>query len=121
MRNRILVVEDEVYNFTLLKYIFEKEGQEIIWARNGEEAVALFKENKKFDLILMDIKMPIMDGFEATRRIRNTGSTIPIIAVTAYAMQDDIDKCLAVGCDEVITKPLQREDMLALIRKWITM
>ena len=120
MRNRILVVEDEIYNFTLLKYIFEKEGQEIVWARNGEEAVALFRENKSFDLILMDIKMPVLNGYEATRQIRATDSTVPIIAVTAYAMSEDIQKCLDAGCNEVVTKPLDRNEMLLLIRKWIT-
>jgi CheY-like chemotaxis protein len=121
MRNRILVVEDEKYNFTLLKYIFEKEGQEIVWARNGEEAVNLFMEDGRFDLILMDIKMPVMNGFETTRKIRASGSNIPVIAVTAYAMHDDRERCLEAGCNDVITKPLHREEILNLVRKWITL
>ncbi|MCA1755890.1 MAG: response regulator [Bacteroidales bacterium] len=121
MRNRILVVEDEKYNFTLLKYIFEKEGQEIVWAHNGEEAVALFRDEGRFDLILMDIKMPVMNGFEATRLIRESGSDIPVIAVTAYAMPDDRERCLAAGCNDVITKPLQRDAIVSLVSKWITL
>jgi CheY-like chemotaxis protein len=121
MRNRILIAEDEKYNFTLLKYIFEKEGQEIIWARNGEEALNLVMEEGAFDLILMDIKMPVMDGFETTRRIRSSGSKIPVIAVTAYAMHDDREKCFEAGCNDVITKPLHREDILNMVRKWITL
>jgi CheY-like chemotaxis protein len=121
MRNRILIVEDEKYNFTLLKYIFEKEGQEVLWARNGEEALDLVMEGGGLDLILMDIKMPVMDGFETTRRIRSSGSKIPVIAVTAYAMHDDREKCLRAGCNDVITKPLHREDILNMVRKWITL
>lgn len=119
MRNTILVAEDEEYNFTLLKLIFEKEGQEIIWAKNGEEAVNLFRSNSNVNLVLMDIKMPVLNGLEATRIIKEIRKDIPVIAITAYAMSEDRDMCLSAGCNEFITKPIDRSNLLSIARKWI--
>ncbi|MEZ5000156.1 MAG: response regulator, partial [Bacteroidales bacterium] len=89
MNNKILVAEDEEYNFTLLKLIFEREGQQILWAKNGAEAVKIFEEYSDIDLVLMDIKMPVMNGLDASRIIKGIRKQVPIIAVTAYAMSED--------------------------------
>lgn len=113
----ILVAEDEEYNFTLVKYIFQKEGHNVLWARNGEEAVKLVLTDSEIDLVLMDIKMPVMDGFEAARLIKEARREIPIMAVTAYAFSEDRKLCLEAGCDEFITKPIDRKELLSLSYK----
>lgn len=113
----ILVAEDEEYNFTLIKYIFQKEGHNVLWARNGEEAVDLVIKQSEIDLVLMDIKMPVMNGLDATRRIKQLKSELPVLAVTAYAMEEDRELCLDAGCDEFITKPLGRDNLLNLSYK----
>ncbi len=112
-----MVAEDEEYNFILVKYILEREGINTIWAKNGEEAINLFKENKDIDLIMMDIKMPIMNGMDATIEIRKINPGIPIIAVTAYALAEDRELCLKNGCDEFVTKPINRDHLLSLTNK----
>lgn len=107
-RKRILVVEDNEDNRRILLYRLRKIGDfDIIETSNGEEAVASVKERRP-DLIFMDLKMPVMDGWEATRRIRGLegGSDIPIIALTAQAMAGDEQKALANGCDDYLAKPV---------------
>ncbi len=113
----ILVAEDEEYNFALVKYIFQKEGHNVLWAKNGEEAVKLALTDIEIDLVLMDIKMPVMDGFEAARLIKEARSELPIMAVTAYAFAEDRQLCLDAGCDEFITKPIDRKELLNLSYK----
>ena len=115
----ILIAEDEEFNFTLLKYIFERSGAIILWATNGQEAVELFKENTNIDIVLMDIKMPVMNGLEATKHIKKINNKIPVLAVTAYALAEDRARCLSAGCDEFITKPIIRQDLLDITYKWL--
>ena len=105
-RPLILVAEDDDSNFKLIKAIIRKKC-EIMWARNGEEIVALFRENRdKTDAILMDIKMPVMNGLEATRLIREEGGTLPIIMQTAYAFSTDRENAIKSGASEVLVKPI---------------
>lgn len=107
-RKRILVVEDNIDNRRILVYRLKRFGDfEILEAGNGEEALRLVAENPP-DLIFMDLKMPVLDGWEATRRLRATeiGRSIPIIALTAQAMAGDEQRALAVGCDDYIAKPI---------------
>ena len=105
-RPLILVAEDDDSNFKLIKAIIGKKC-EIMWARNGEEIVALFRENRdKTDAILMDIKMPVMNGLEATRLIREEGGTLPIIMQTAYAFSTDRENAIKSGASEVLVKPI---------------
>lgn len=107
-RKRILVVEDNEDNRRILLYRLKKIGDfEIIETANGAEAVAAVEENPP-DLIFMDLKMPVMDGWEATRRIRelDNGQNIPIIALTAQAMAGDEQKALANGCNDYLAKPV---------------
>ena len=107
-RKKILVVEDNLDNRRILVYRLRRIGDfEIFEANNGQEALEVV-EARKPDLIFMDLKMPVMDGWEATRRIRTTevGRLIPIIALTAQAMAGDEQKALAAGCDDYVAKPI---------------
>ena len=106
---KILVVEDNLDNRRILVYRLKRIGEfEVAEAGNGEEALALVKEGGPPDLIFMDLKMPVMDGWETTRQIRNLdgGEKIPIIALTAQAMAGDEEKALAAGCDDYLAKPI---------------
>ena len=102
----ILVAEDDDSNFKLIKAIIGKKC-EIMWAKNGEEIVSLFRENRdKTAAILMDIKMPVMYGLDATRIIREEGGTLPIIMQTAYAFSTDRENAMRSGASEVLVKPI---------------
>ncbi|MBN1416733.1 MAG: response regulator [Bacteroidales bacterium] len=107
----ILVVDDEEYNWLLFKGTLEDVRAEFLWARVGQEAIDLVSSGRKIDLILMDIKMPFMDGFTATREIKKINSNIPVIAQTAYATQDERLKCYEAGCDDYVSKPIDYEDL----------
>jgi two-component system sensor histidine kinase/response regulator len=115
---RILVAEDNLINRAVVNGVLKKEGHTLVNAGNGREAVEAFG-NGSFDVILMDIQMPEMDGLEATRRIREleetSGSHITIVAMTAHAMIGDDERCLAAGMDDYISKPLQKTQLLALL------
>ena len=113
----ILVAEDNESNYILMTYILKKDYQ-ILRAANGQEAVAKVEEGG-VDLILMDIKMPVMDGLEATRIIRAKKPDLPIIALTANAFDSDRDSALQAGCNEFITKPVNRQMTLDTIAKYI--
>ena len=118
----ILLVEDNIINQKLALALLENNGHKVTLACNGAEAVALFKQGE-FDLVLMDIQMPVMDGFEATVKIRDfestesTGSETPIIALTAYASSADRERCLAVGMNEYISKPIRASALHRLIEQ----
>jgi signal transduction histidine kinase/CheY-like chemotaxis protein len=115
---RILIVEDSVDNQLLTEQYMLKEGAEVAIANNGLEAIELV-HNGKFDLILMDMQMPVMDGYTATTKLREMGYDIPIIALTAHAMKEDLEKCLRVGCNDYLSKPFRRENLIHLIiRQW---
>jgi PAS domain S-box-containing protein len=115
---RILVAEDNLINRAVATGILEKAGHVLVHAANGREAVEAFSDGA-FDLILMDVQMPEMDGFEATRRIREleeaTGGHIKIAAMTAHAMAGDRERCLAAGMDDYVSKPLRKEDLLRTV------
>ena len=121
---RILLVEDNVVNQMLATKILEKRGHRVVVAGNGHEALeALLNEN--FHVVLMDVQMPIMDGYTATRKIRKWEgdvkageSRIPIIAMTAHAMKGDREKCLAAGMDDYVTKPIKPEILFPVIEQW---
>lgn len=118
---RILLAEDNLVNQKLATIILTKAGYKITVVPNGREAVETFlKASENFDTILMDIQMPVMDGYEATRTIREKGFTkIPIIAMTANAMKGDRELCLEAGMDDYITKPIKRDIVFQVLEKWI--
>jgi PAS domain S-box-containing protein len=114
----ILVAEDDELNFEYIKVLLESTGARLIRAKDGSQAVKMCS-NLQFDLILMDIRMPVINGIQATRQIRDMGIKIPIIAQTAFAMDDDEKLCLNAGCNDYIAKPLNREKLFNLINKYI--
>lgn len=122
LKNRkVLVVDDDDRNVYSLLAALEQEGVKCQKAANGKEALRVIREERSFDLILMDVMMPEMDGFEATREIRRTKGyeKTPIIALTAKAMKDDREKCLAAGMSDYISKPLNVQQLLSLMRVWL--
>jgi two-component system, sensor histidine kinase and response regulator len=119
-RLRILLVEDNAVHRIVATAILRQNGHTLVHAADGIEAVEI-NSRESFDLILMDVQMPEMDGFEAARRIRQaeheTGQHTPIVALTAHAMDGDRELCLEAGMDDYLSKPLKKADMLALLRQ----
>jgi signal transduction histidine kinase len=120
---RILLAEDGPDNRRLISYLLCKAGAEVTLAEDGQQAVELAilaeTEQQPFDLILMDMIMPGMDGVQATRTLRAAGLSLPIVALTANAMSGVRQQCLAAGCDDFATKPIDRSTLLTTIRKWL--
>ncbi|WP_372649020.1 response regulator [Draconibacterium sp.] len=115
---KILIVEDDKVSFDFVSFLVRNYSTEILRAATGIEAVELLRRYKDIDLILMDIKMPGIDGCEATRRIRNFNKEVIIIAQTAYGLSGDREKTLAAGCNDYISKPIKKENLLKLIEKY---
>lgn len=118
-KKRILIAEDDETSFMLLQVFLAPENYEILYASDGRKALQLFKENPKIDLILMDLKMPVLDGYQATRQIREMDKKIPIIAQTAYALAGDNKKAFDAGCTDYITKPINRDILVSKIQTLI--
>jgi CheY-like chemotaxis protein/nitrogen-specific signal transduction histidine kinase len=116
---QILLVEDDVMSLKLLKSLLEGTSIKIITANDGYEVIKLLEENK-IDLVLMDIQLPELNGFEATKQIKKTYKNIPVIAVSAYAMQGEIDKAKTVGCDLFISKPFNINHLLSSINDYLS-
>lgn len=120
----VMLVEDNLTNQNLMKIILERSGFEVVKANNGKEAIELFRCNKKIDVIVMDIQMPIMDGLSATKSIRelenkNPFKRVPIIALTAHALKEDMQNCLNAGCDSYLTKPIDIKDLIRQIKTYL--
>ena len=120
MTKRILVVEDQEDNRQILRDLLTTTDYQVVEAENGEAALAAVAKQRP-DLILMDIQLPILDGYEATRRIKADPalSSIPIIAVTSYALSGDEAKARAAGCDDFVPKPYSPRQLLAKIRQYL--
>ncbi|NHN25531.1 transporter substrate-binding domain-containing protein [Flavobacterium jejuense] len=118
----ILIAEDGDVNFMFLKTVLSKMPEfnfVIHRAENGKKAVDICKENKQIELVFMDIKMPIMDGYEATKQIKQLNPLLPVIAQTAYSTEEDIQKAMAAGCDDFISKPIDRSLLKPIISRYI--
>jgi len=116
----ILIAEDVETNFLFLKTILAKmNGYDftIYRAKNGKEAITICEENETIDLVLMDIKMPIMNGYDATKYIKKIRPNLPIIAQTAYSIEEDVQKALDAGCDDFVSKPVDKKLFIAMITK----
>jgi CheY-like chemotaxis protein len=123
---RILIVEDDVRNVYSLTNVLEPRGARVEIARNGEEALKVLESAaqdpaRTIDLVLMDVMMPIMDGLEATRRIRRTPTLakLPIVMLTAKAMPDDQARCIEAGANDYMAKPIDVDKLLSLVRVWM--
>ncbi|MCU4155914.1 response regulator [Carboxylicivirga sp. A043] len=114
-----LVAEDEEDNFRYIEVALALSNASLIWARDGQEAVDVFKRVSGIDLVLMDIKMPTMDGYTATREIKNLSRKVPVIAQTAYAMSEEKEKSREAGCDDYIAKPIGYDDLLSTINRFV--
>jgi CheY-like chemotaxis protein len=118
---KVLMVDDDVRNLFALASALEARGMQVLFAENGREGIEALEENPDVDLVLMDIMMPEMDGFEATEAVRRIPhfDRLPIIALTAKAMKGDREKCIAAGASDYITKPVDIEQLLSLMRVWL--
>ena len=115
----ILIAEDDTINFNLLSIMLRSTKIKVLWAKNGLEAVNLFSENNFIDAILMDIQMPVMDGHEASFKIREISKQVPIIVISAYTSMDIKLKAKEAGTNEFINKPVQSERLLEIIEKYL--
>ena len=120
---RILLAEDSPDNQRLISALLKKSGVDVVLADNGELAVSLvwqeFRHGHPFDVVLMDMQMPVLDGYSATRKLRSMGYLEPIVALTANAMRGDRQQCLDAGCDDYATKPIQRLELLRTIASFL--
>jgi len=116
----ILVVDDDVRNLFALTTVFERYNINVITAESGKEAINILNENPRVEMVLMDIMMPEMDGYDTMQKIRreHKNNLLPIIAVTAKAMKGDRQKCIEAGASDYITKPLKIDQLLSLMRVW---
>jgi len=121
MSKRILVIEDQEDNRQILRDLLTSADLDVIEAENGEAGLVAAADHRP-DLILMDMQMPILDGYEATRRLKADAAlhAIPVIAVTSYASSSDVDKARAAGCDAFVSKPYSPRQLLAKIREYLS-
>ena len=122
--NTILIVEDNEINIEVLHFLLHKTGISIDYAHDGKEALDMFGANpEKYDLVLMDIYMPNIDGFTATRKLRSMGDKgrdIPVIALTANASQKDMEMCFAAGMNEHVKKPINLKELITKMRQFLS-
>lgn len=117
---KILIVEDLDYNFELIEAALQKTNAKVIRAKDGKEAIEIYRKNESIDVILMDIRMPVMNGYDATREIKKMNCNIPIIAQTAYAFGEEKELSYRAGCDDFISKPIDKKLLLDLIEKHLS-
>lgn len=117
-RKEVLVAEDNDANYYFILSVLTRANMEVIRAVNGQEAIDICKNNPNIRLVFMDIRMPMVDGIEATREIKKHDPLITVIAQTAYVMQEDKSNAIAAGCDGIIAKPIKKADLLAFIDQY---
>ena len=118
---KVLIVDDDVRNVFALASVFEARGMNVVFAENGRDGIDTLQEHPDVDLVLMDIMMPEMDGYETTTAIRKMPDfkQLPIVALTAKAMKGDREKSIASGASDYITKPVDVDQLLSLMRVWL--
>jgi|GEM_PF-1295607 len=115
LSGKVLLAEDGADNRRLILRILNKFGLHVDFVENGQEAISVLTKQNTYDLVLMDMQMPIVDGYRATKTLRELGITIPIVALTAHAMGGAREECLAAGCDEYTTKPIERDELYSVL------
>lgn len=115
----ILIAEDEDSNYLYLEAVLQKTGAKLIWARNGEEAIEACKNEEKVDLVLMDLQMPNINGYQAREEIKKIFPATPQIAQTAFAMADDEKRAMDAGFDAYISKPIRKNNLLAIVGRFL--
>jgi CheY-like chemotaxis protein len=115
----VLIVEDDILSFTLLADLLEPTGIRITHAATGLEAVRFCKKDNSINLVLMDMRLPELDGYQATKLIKETRKELPVIAQTAHALSEDRNKCLAAGCDDYLKKPIFQNALFTMISKYL--
>lgn len=115
----ILIAEDVESNFLYLKAVLSKLNATVFWAKNGLEAIDLCTPENAIDLVLMDLQMPEMNGYEATQILKKKFPQLPIVAQTAFAMSDDREKAIDAGCNDYLAKPIKSKDLLSVVGKYI--
>jgi CheY-like chemotaxis protein len=118
---KVLLVDDDARNLFAITTILEQHDMRIAYAENGQQALEKLQAERDFDIVLMDIMMPEMDGYEATRKIRSVSelARLPVIALTAKAMKGDREKCIEAGASDYITKPIDRDQLVSMLRVWL--
>lgn len=115
----ILVAEDDLVNYKYIEASLRDTQAKVIWAKNGVEAVNIFKKEPKIDIVLMDIQMPVMNGYDATIEIKKLAPNVPVIAQTAFAMDDDKVLGMKAGCAEYLKKPIKLKDLIVTLKKYL--
>jgi CheY-like chemotaxis protein len=115
----LILAEDDYANAQFVKIVFSRENVCVLHAENGKDAVDLFVRNPGVNLILMDVKMPLMDGYTATREIRKLNREVPIVAITAFTLDNDRTRALEAGCNEYFTKPVSIDQLKMIKNSYI--
>ncbi|MEA1877319.1 MAG: response regulator [Bacteroidota bacterium] len=115
----ILIAEDEDSNYLYLEAVLQKTGAKLIWARNGKEAIDACKKGDPIDLVLMDLQMPNINGYQARKTIKEIFPDTPQVAQTAFAMADDEKRAMDAGFDAYISKPIRKNNLLALVSRFL--
>jgi CheY-like chemotaxis protein len=115
----VLIAEDVESNFLYLKAVLSKLNANVFWAKNGIEAVEICDKVETMDLVFMDLQMPEMNGYEATKILKKKYPSLPVVAQTAFAMSDDREKALNAGCDDYLAKPIKSKDLLYIAEKFL--
>ena len=119
MSGRILLAEDGIDNQRLIRHFLTKAGLEVVIVEDGRLALDWYKDDPSFDMIILDMQMPVLDGYEAARIFRSEGCGLPILALTAHALQGDRARCIECGCDEYQSKPIDRVRLLKTIQRML--
>lgn len=119
MGKKLLVVDDEELNWLFIRDLIQPTKAQLVWAKNGQEALEIYQRDSNIDLILMDFRMPVMNGYEATMAIRSFDSGIPIIALTAYAQDEEKDLILHAGCNAFLSKPVRNEQLFKMVNHFL--
>jgi len=115
----VLIAEDNWSSFKYIESSLKSTKINLLHAKNGEEAVALFEQNPNINLVVMDAMMPKMNGFDATEKIKALQPAVPVIILTAFVNQESIRQAVASGCNDYLAKPIQRDILIAALCKWL--